>query len=187
MTRDQNELARAVSGWLARSAASAATAAAPDDPEQLLSHVSELEALHQSVMGLQHDAVHAARSAGCSWVQIGAALGVTKQAAQQRFRPRPTPPAADDLRELGPVRRADELQALADAGRTGWKLVETRVNTHLLRYTGGSYEVVRRSLFQPGALPNAREGWEPASVRFPDAFYQRQVDPVAQAAAADLG
>lgn len=32
-----------------------------------------------------HDAVTAARNAGNSWTIIGAALGVTKQAAQQRF------------------------------------------------------------------------------------------------------
>lgn len=32
-----------------------------------------------------HDAVRAAREAGDSWLSIGTALGVTKQAAQQRF------------------------------------------------------------------------------------------------------
>lgn len=33
-----------------------------------------------------HDAVRAAREAGDSWLSIGLALGVTKQAAQKRFR-----------------------------------------------------------------------------------------------------
>ncbi|USQ81937.1 hypothetical protein NF556_09965 [Ornithinimicrobium faecis] len=32
-----------------------------------------------------HDAVRAAREAGDSWLSIGLALGVTKQAAQKRF------------------------------------------------------------------------------------------------------
>ncbi|TWP32311.1 hypothetical protein [Leekyejoonella antrihumi] len=32
-----------------------------------------------------HDAVRAARDAGDSWLSIGIALGVTKQAAQKRF------------------------------------------------------------------------------------------------------
>lgn len=32
-----------------------------------------------------HDAVRAARTAGDSWLTIGMALGVTKQAAQKRF------------------------------------------------------------------------------------------------------
>lgn len=34
------------------------------------------------------DAAHAARDAGASWTQIGDALGLTRQAAQQRWRPR---------------------------------------------------------------------------------------------------
>lgn len=32
-----------------------------------------------------HDAVRAAREAGDSWLSIGVALGVTRQAAQKRF------------------------------------------------------------------------------------------------------
>jgi hypothetical protein len=32
-----------------------------------------------------HEAVHAARAADYSWAAIGAVLGVSKQAAQQRF------------------------------------------------------------------------------------------------------
>ncbi|HWC23982.1 MAG TPA: hypothetical protein VG502_16920 [Flexivirga sp.] len=37
-----------------------------------------------------HAAVAAARAAGDSWTVIGAALGVSKQAAAQRFGPRPS-------------------------------------------------------------------------------------------------
>ena len=35
---------------------------------------------------LEHDAVAGAREAGLTWTQIGAAYGMSKQAAQQRFR-----------------------------------------------------------------------------------------------------
>jgi hypothetical protein len=40
--------------------------------------------------------VEAARHAGCSWAEIGTALGVTKQGAQQRFVERVETPPADD-------------------------------------------------------------------------------------------
>ncbi len=40
--------------------------------------------------------VEAARQDGCSWADIGAALGVTKQGAQQRFVDREPAPAATD-------------------------------------------------------------------------------------------
>jgi DNA-binding PucR family transcriptional regulator len=43
---------------------------------QLAERVAELEAW----------AVHEAREAGLTWTQIGAVYGMTKQAAQQRFR-----------------------------------------------------------------------------------------------------
>jgi hypothetical protein len=36
-------------------------------------------------------AVSRARSRGYTWAQIAARLGVTRQAAQQRYRPRPSP------------------------------------------------------------------------------------------------
>src|SRR3954447_3941380 len=46
--------------------------------------------------------VNAARADGRSWAQIGAALGVTKQAAQQRFVGRPVPSAPwPNLSEAG--------------------------------------------------------------------------------------
>jgi hypothetical protein len=46
--------------------------------------IAASEALAAAEAGLR-DAVRAARAAGDSWAIIGAALGVSKQAAQQRF------------------------------------------------------------------------------------------------------
>ena len=40
---------------------------------------------------LQHELVGLARDEGASWSQIASALGVTTQAAHQRFGPPPTP------------------------------------------------------------------------------------------------
>ena len=38
---------------------------------------------------LEHALVSEARADGATWTQIGEAFGMTKQAAQQRFRPKP--------------------------------------------------------------------------------------------------
>lgn len=168
----EEEFVRLVSGWLAGSGASQRRADEAT-PDELLGYVTKLEALAGTVQLIQHDAVSAARSAGCSWTQVGDALGVSKQAAQQRFRVRLDEPASRDLRVLGPIGRDQELEALAEAGREGWRLKESRTVTHVLEWTGEPWEIVRRSLFQPTIMPHPRDGWVAASVRFPDAFYQR--------------
>jgi hypothetical protein len=41
--------------------------------------------LSSAVDKLQRDLVARARAAGCSWTSIGQALGITKQAAWERF------------------------------------------------------------------------------------------------------
>lgn len=176
MNKSQQELAQAVSTWLVgRTTTENGAYEQPEHPEHLLRYVADLETLAGTVSELQHDAVYAARSAGCSWAEVGAALGVTKQAAQQRFRIPSDKEAPAGLRTLGPIDRQHEAEALAQAGLEGWRLVETRMHTHALEHTGDRWEIVRRSLFQPGALPRQREGWQAASVRFPDAFYQRRL------------
>lgn len=172
MTLGQEELARLISGWLAGSGASQ-WQADEATPDELLGYVAKLEELADTVQLIQHGAVAAARASGCSWTQVGDTLGVSKQAAQQRFRVRLNEPASRDLRVLGPIGRDYELDALVEAGREGWRLKESRAVTHVLERTGEPWEIVRRSLFQPTGMPHPRDGWVAASVRFPDAFYQR--------------
>lgn len=45
--------------------------------------------LREAADALEQEAVQAAREAGCTWTEIARVFGMTKQAAQQRFRPRP--------------------------------------------------------------------------------------------------
>jgi len=77
---------------------------AADDPLARLEAASAAsEELAATGDALVSHFVGAAREAGASWTQIGGALGVTKQGAQQRFAYRP-----DVLRKL--VRRARALR-----------------------------------------------------------------------------
>jgi hypothetical protein len=76
--------------------------------------------------------VEAARHAGCSWAEIGAALGVTKQGAQQRFVNRDDASPADDehllVRYTGRA-RASVARAREEAQEMGHDHVGTE---HLL-------------------------------------------------------
>jgi hypothetical protein len=58
--------------------------AAMKDATPLRRIMDSNEAIATANQGL-HDAVATARAAGFSWGTIGMALGITKQAAQQRF------------------------------------------------------------------------------------------------------
>jgi hypothetical protein len=54
-------------------------------PESLLAALSHLAAIAERVDWAMLSLVGEARSAGVPWVGVGGALGVSKQAAQQRF------------------------------------------------------------------------------------------------------
>lgn len=64
-----------------------------DDP---LSRLAAVRRARQAMEALEHATVTQARAGGATWSEIGTLYGVSKQAAQQRFR-RPADPRADPL------------------------------------------------------------------------------------------
>ncbi|NNG19378.1 hypothetical protein HJ590_07250 [Naumannella sp. ID2617S] len=62
-----------------------AIADAPVDP---LAAIQAMARLRAAAEACELDLVRAARNQGVSWSKIGAVYGLTKQGAQQRFRPR---------------------------------------------------------------------------------------------------
>lgn len=76
-------------------------------------------------------AVGSARSAGCTWEQIGDVLGMTRQAAQQRYGrrdeqvPDPSGVTGGSHRRqlLAPLTAFNEMRVLERAGRYGWHAV----------------------------------------------------------------
>jgi len=159
------------------------TAERRDDPsEELLLAVAAFQDVARIASELQGQAVRTAHESGISWARIGAILGISRQAVQQRFDPRylATESSGSETRVLGPVTRAEEMHHLEVAGTQGWKLVGARHGEHELEYAGGAWEITRVSVFSPRAMPAARAGWEAAATRFPDCFYVRPSPSVAR-------
>lgn len=120
---------------------------------------------HQTRRLLQQ-AVDAARGAGHSWAAIGAELGMSRQAAQQRFGG--PPPRADSQQErwLGPVTAFDELPELELAGRMGWHTVGAGILRHRMVLTSTQWEH-RRALWPTSPAALIRDGWQIGCRAFP--------------------
>jgi hypothetical protein len=70
-----------------RATVAAAGGTVSQDPDSLLDALHQLAEIAERVDWAMLSLVGESRAHGVSWVMIGAALGVTKQAAQQRYAP----------------------------------------------------------------------------------------------------
>ncbi len=70
-----------------RSTVTEAGETAADSPESLLAGLAQLAAIAERVDWAMLSLVGEARANGVAWSAIGRSLGVSKQAAQQRFAP----------------------------------------------------------------------------------------------------
>lgn len=153
------------------------------DGEVLLSPAEHLALIAAGVRAEQesrailHRAVLAARAAGVSWAAIGAELGMSRQAAQQRFGgERRADNAADEAeyRWLGPVTAFDELPELDLAGRAGWRTVEAGTLSHRMMRTDTQWEH-RRILWRRSLTREHAEGWEVGCRAFPWIYLVRDL------------
>ena len=143
------------------------------DPLDVVSRVAEAE---EVVHDLLRQSVVAARAAGCSWAAIGAELGMTRQAAQQRFGGVATDGRSADECErwLGPVTAFDELPELELAGRLGWHTVEAGMLCHRMVRTDTQWE--HKRVVWPGSLTrNERDGWQLGCRAFPWVYLIRDL------------
>src|SRR3954466_16244744 len=95
------------------------------DPASYLRLVAAAAAASDEGNRLLRESVAGARRAGHSWDAMGGVLGVSRQAAQQRFR-HSAAAAGDDAgrRVLKGVHAFNELEVLAAEGREGNHLVD---------------------------------------------------------------
>ncbi|MBA4048406.1 MAG: hypothetical protein C0476_07695 [Sphingomonas sp.] len=134
-----------------------------------------------------HRWIDAARRAGLSWSEIGETLGMSKQAAQQRFRPGETTEdvAGDIGDEMGEdiIRKGatafNEMSMLRDEGRKGHELIRTGALTLVFRPTSQFWEY-RRSFGLSYNLPREMQaqGWRYVSTWLPFHYFKRATGPL---------
>lgn len=142
----------------------------PADQDTQLDVVRRAAAAGAITAELLHRSVTSARAGGHSWQAVGDALGMSRQAAQQRFgrehdgtEPAGSPEAADE-RWLGPVTAFDEMAELDLAGRLGWHTVAAGMLRHRVVRTDTQWEH-KRVVW--GTTKAERDGWQVGARAFP--------------------
>lgn len=166
------------------------------DPADHLDLVRRTAEADRATGELLQQAVHAARAGGHSWSAIGATLGLTRQAAQQRFgrdteppdQPEdpkdpkdPKDPEAPEERWLGPVTAFDEMHELELAGRLGWHTIGAGLLRHRVVRTATQWEH-RRIVWTGGLARLERDGWQVGCRAFPWVYLVRDTGEPAQPA-----
>ena len=124
--------------------------------------------------------VAAARAGGASWSLIGTRLGMSRQAAQQRFGVVDGAAEQGDVeRWLGPVTAFDEMAELALAGRAGWHTVEAGMLSHRMVRTNTQWEH-RRIMWRTSIAAETEAGWVVGCRAFPWIYLVRDLGKPAE-------
>lgn len=127
---------------------------------------------------LLHDAVASARAAGASWEAIGSALGMSRQAAQQRFGRRPEPiPGTAEHRQIVGLTAFNEIEQLNAWGRHGWHSIRFGPLFHDVQLSAVQWEHARTVIGGRKAKELESSGWERiGSSWFPWVYFKRPLD-----------
>jgi len=134
--------------------------------------------VHTETGNLVRSAVSSARSAGWSWEAVGSALGMSRQAAQQRFG------LKVDAYEDSPERRrlvgltaANEMEQLNTWGAQGWHSVGYGPFFHDVERSDNRWEHCRAVVGSRKARELESKGWERiGTMWFPWVYFKRPVD-----------
>lgn len=154
------------------------------DVSSYLDLISATQQSSQEIAQLLQAAVTSARAAGASWDLIGQRLGVSRQAAQQRFGHTPTqnePVPAEATRRLTSITAFDEMEALAEAGRHGWHSIGFGMYYHDLIHSDEQWDHLRVGAFGARHKELLQAGWQRiGSMWFPWAYYKRPTNKAAE-------
>jgi hypothetical protein len=165
------DLRQALSATLARVAGAEES---DPDRDQLLELVDVTARAGTETRSLLSEAVTSARAAGASWDAIGRVLGMSRQAAHQRFGRTRDQDDTPGTRILGPVTAYSEMEALRAAGRHGWHSVGFGAYQHTLEHSATQWEHRRIRVVAVGTRTRLEgEGWQVIGTWFPWVYLKR--------------
>ncbi|MFC5745522.1 hypothetical protein [Actinomadura rugatobispora] len=160
------------------------------DPDAHLLMVAASSVAAEETSRLLRQSITGARTAGHSWETLGRLLGISRQAAQQRFgtpaagRDGSAPDDAPARRVLKPLNAFNEMDALAREGARGWHAVDYGYLFHLVEASAHRWE--HRRLWWPSRRRRRlleEQGWVlvvPSDFDSPWAYYKRRLDEPAE-------
>jgi hypothetical protein len=127
-------------------------------------------------------AVSSARAAGWSWEAIGSTLGMSRQAAQQRFGIKPVPvPGGAEHRQLVGLSAFTEIDTLNQWGRHGWHSVSFGPLFHDVELSDVQWEHRRAVIGSRKVRELGSQGFERiGTMWFPWVYLKRPVDAPAE-------
>ena len=147
------------------------------EPNSYLDLIDLTSRSAEEIARLLQCAVTSARQASVSWERIGQHLGISRQAAQQRFGrvlDSTDSHPSDEKRRLFPLTAFDEMDALAEAGRAGWHSIGYGMYFHDVIQSNEQWEHRRVAAFGSSRHRLESEGWHRiGAIWFPWAYYAR--------------